>query len=207
MATTNGHKSGSFGFFNPDDRLKQIINEIASAKDLKSLRCTFLLLLEHPEIKPKILERYGEQAFKEMFDKYNVTTKTESENYKRKEDVQKKQRIQAFHVLGFSQEDSEKLSELSSEDLKTMAYIKQNTPQNRINQDEKLKETPEYKALLQQREEVQMRLDSLTSDKMKQVLEAHPYGKPNNEQQINETKAKLSEIDQKIKTYLDQPQT
>jgi len=134
MANNNGHKSGGFGWFNPDDRLKQIINDIASKKDLKSLRATFLLLLEHPEVKPKLLERYGEQAYKEIFDKYNVTTKMEAEIYSKKADKHKKAKIEALKVLGFSSEDAEKLSELSSEDLKALAYIKQNTPSQRIEQ-------------------------------------------------------------------------
>lgn len=123
---TENKKSYGFGFFNPDDRLKQIINDIASEKDLKSLRCTFLLLLEHPLVKPRLLERYGEQAFKEIFEKYNVTTKTEAEREKKKKDNQKKVKIEALKILGFSSEDAEKLSELPSEELKTLAYLKQN---------------------------------------------------------------------------------
>jgi DNA-binding transcriptional MerR regulator len=133
----NGHKSNGYGWFNPDDRLKQIISSIASEKDLKSLRCTFLLLLEHPEVKPRLIAKYGDQAFKELVEKYNVTTKDEKENSKRKQDSQRKQRIQAFQVLGFSQEDAEKLSELSSEDLKTMAYLKQNMPHEEITPEER----------------------------------------------------------------------
>jgi hypothetical protein len=202
MADNNGHKSYGFGFFNPDDRLKQIINDIASAKDLKSLRCTFLLLLEHPEIKPRILERYGEQAYKEMFDKYNVTTKAESEDSKRKEDTQKKARIQAFQVLGFSSEDSEKLSELSSEDLKTLAYIKQNTPQNRINQEEKRKETREYKALIKEKQEIE---DYIR--RQEKELANHPDSKEYYQTSIDRAKERLTIADQKLKAYLEQPTT
>jgi hypothetical protein len=164
MADTNGHKSYGFGFFNPDDRLKQIIGDIASAKDLKSLRCTFLLLLEHPEIKPRILERYGEQAFKEMFEKYNITTKAETENTKKKEDAQKKQKIQAFQVLGFSQEDSEKLSELSSEDLKTFAYIKQNTGKDRI--EKGIQEQKEKSETSQKIEELENQIEMAEKQKV-----------------------------------------
>jgi hypothetical protein len=202
MADNNGHKSGSFGFFNPDDRLKQIINDIASTKDLKSLRCTFLLLLEHPEIKPKFIGRYGEQAFKEVFEKYNVTIKTETENYKRKEDAQKKARIQAFQVLGFSQEDSEKLSDLSSEDLKTLAYIKQNAPQNRINQEEKRKESREYRKLLEEKQTYEFCIQQ--SEERQKANPEHIEG----EQQIQtDNKAKLAKIEQKIQNFLSEPQT
>jgi hypothetical protein len=112
MADNNGHKSG-LGWFNPDDRLKQAVLDIANKRDLKSLKCTFILLLEHPEV----VSILGAETVKELHDRYNVSKKVELEK-------DHKKKIAQYLALGFSAECAEELYQTFPEE-KPIDVVKQ----------------------------------------------------------------------------------
>src|SRR3990170_4361940 len=125
----NGNKSGGFGWFNPDDRLKQVIGEVATERDLKSLRCSFILLLEHPDVEKKLDAKYGVGTAKTIKEKYNITVKTESQ----KEQEKHSKLVAQYLALGMSEIKAKELATAFPdknplEVVKIRNYTTQNKP-------------------------------------------------------------------------------
>ncbi len=71
---TNKEDNGRF-YFKPDDVLINAILTVAKRRDIRSMRTTFLLILEHPEI----AEIIGESKLTELKKKYSITKTDEVE--------------------------------------------------------------------------------------------------------------------------------
>jgi len=103
------------GFFNPDERLLSVIEEEALKRDVKSLRCVFLLLLE--VFRDRFIEKYGKEVYDELYKRYDLKIKDEAK-------AKEARLLKGLKALGFSEEKAKDLVTLKRDELKQIAELK-----------------------------------------------------------------------------------